>query len=136
MLRSCPRCGKIHEKGKCDITRKRNPGTRTPEQAFRSSSRWQRCAEYVRERDRNLCAACIHEQPSRYNDSNLSVHHVIPLVEDMGKRLDENNCITLCHDHHMMAEQGMIDRSTLFDWIDEANRRDGGDASRAGRLMG
>jgi hypothetical protein len=41
------------------------------------------------------------------------VHHIIPLRSDYARRLDGDNLISLCRDHHEMAEAGMITRSTL-----------------------
>ena len=42
------------------------------------------------------------------------MHHIVPLVEDYEKRLDDDNLITLCSRHHEMAEKGDIDRRELL----------------------
>ena len=47
-------------------------------------------------------------------DRDTSVHHIVPLVEDYEKRLDDDNLITLCSRHHEMAEKGDIDRRELL----------------------
>lgn len=117
MLRSCPKCGRIHDaKFKCvkDV----RPKTRQSE--FRNTRAWRRLRDFVRERDGNLCVACLHEDPPRYEWLRLSVHHIVPIAEDWDARLDEDNCITLCPYHHERAECGDISRSKLFEWISES----------------
>lgn len=131
MLKSCSRCGRVHERGPCPINPpkyKRNY-ERSDIRRFRSSPAWRSLAERVRARDDNLCQACLHSQPMRLTTQGLSVHHVVPIAESWDARLDEDNAITLCAEHHRLAEQGMIGRDQLFEWIEQSKRR----AHRPGR---
>lgn len=117
MLRSCARCGRIHKPGQCSVP-VIHPTKITPARQFRGLAAWRHLADWVRDRDNNLCVACIHEDPMILTSSTLEVHHIIPIAEDWDKRLEETNCITLCRVHHEMAESGQIDRQTLINWIE------------------
>lgn len=114
-LVSCSRCGRVHELGKC--SKKRKTYGRTQEQIFRSKQAWQDTAELVRERDRNMCQACLHATPPRFVTQNLQVHHIVPLKADPTRGLDMDNCITLCKGCHEDAESGVIPAATLYAWI-------------------
>ena len=46
-------------------------------------------------------------------NSDLSVHHIVPLKVDYDRRLDNDNLITLCRYHHEAAERGYISRLEL-----------------------
>lgn len=128
MLRSCPRCGRIHEPGRCSRPRER--GRRTREQAFRSTGAWQALAEAVRERDLNTCIACRHASPPSIVTQGLEVHHIVPLRADWSLRLVEENCATLCVPCHKLAEAGEITAEQLREWIaDDARLRPAGRVS-------
>lgn len=49
----------------------------------------------------------------RYTTDALEVHHIEPIAEAWGSRLDWDNLITLCRAHHEMAEDGRISREAL-----------------------
>lgn len=49
MLRSCSRCGRIHEAGKCSVKRRITETTR--ERRFRSINAWTNKSREIRERD-------------------------------------------------------------------------------------
>jgi len=45
---------------------------------------------------------CLLE--GRINGRQLSVHHIIPIRQDPERKMDDDNLITLCHDHHEEVE--------------------------------
>ena len=114
MLRSCSRCGRIHEPGKCSVKRRITETTR--ECRFRSTNAWTNKSREIRERDHYLCAGALREDPPRYVTTGLSVHHIEPLNECWDRRLDDDNLITLSSYYHEQAEAGLIDRDTLHEW--------------------
>lgn len=84
---------------------------------FRWTQAWQRKREEIKERDKYLCQVCFRNNKYNYND--LEVHHAISLEEDFDKRLDNDNLITLCEEHHEMAESGEISRGMILNIIAE-----------------
>ena len=106
MKRYCSVCHTVHE-GRCakpvlTDDRKRN----SEADRFRNRKVWRRKADSVLERDRYCCRMCL--KAGVVNNRELSVHHIIPLVSDFGRRLDDSNLITLCRFHHEQAERGRI----------------------------
>ena len=116
MLKSCKYCGKIHD-SKYDCGKKpRRKKIRTEQNQFRSTNAWKNKSIRIRTRDHYLCQVCIrnlYHTHQQYNDKDLEVHHIIPVVENYDKRLDDDNLITLCGPHHEMAERGEISREEL-----------------------
>ena len=117
LLKSCTYCGKIHDKKyicmeKDMAIRKRQKKDSTMEEnKFRWSGVWKRKAEEIKQRDKYLCQVCARElynTTNKYNTHNLEVHHAVGLREDFSARLDNNNLITLCREHHEAAECGAI----------------------------
>ncbi len=125
MLKSCSYCGRIHRTGercsRAPARRSGGCGNNDPKiRAFRDSSVWQNKRDAIKSRDQHLCAACRHGAPRtlrRYNSEALSVHHIVPLTEDWGLRLEDDNLITLCDIHHPMADGGQLSRATLRSYI-------------------
>ena len=119
-MKSCKYCGGIHEAG---VECQKKPKIRsedTFEQKFRWSRRWREKREQIRERDNNLCQICIRNlygTVQQYNYLNLSVHHAVPLKDDYTLRLDDDNLITMCDMHHLMAERGEIPLEEILDII-------------------
>lgn len=123
MLRSCPYCGRIHDmtmvclkkqealdKREASRNHKRTDGA---DVKFRNTSRWRQIRDYVYHRDRCLCLCCLAELEGtdiKYNTEDLSVHHIIPLREDLSRSADASNLITVCRLHHEMCEVGAIPR--------------------------
>lgn len=64
---------------------------------FYSSKAWQKLREYIKARDNYLCQDCLKEGRIR---AASQVHHIIPILRDWDKRFDEENLISLCHEHH------------------------------------
>lgn len=125
MLKACSYCGRLHDsKYMCPqkearIKERQTHKTEQGKQAktFHNSKKWQDKREEIKARDNYCCQVCArgsHNPSRQYETEDISVHHIIPLVEDYEKRLDNNNLITLCSRHHEMAEKGGIDRSELL----------------------
>ncbi len=103
MLRSCSKCGKIHDTNyKCNAGRL----PQTNEQALRNKNKWHKKSEEIRERSFHLCAIC--REIGDYSPKDIEVHHIIKLRDDPNGLLEDSNLIALCVDHHKKADQGSI----------------------------
>lgn len=58
-----------------------------------------------------------------YMFKDLQVHHIVSIASDYSKRLDNDNLITLCSEHHSMADRNIIDANTLMDIIRDINNK-------------
>jgi hypothetical protein len=67
----------------------------------------------AKKRDGNRCAICGF-------DLIIQVHHITPKSE--GGTNDPNNVITLCPNHHKMADRNILKREYLFEIIAPASR--------------
>ncbi len=111
MLVSCKYCGKIHDR-KYDCPSKPKKIKEANEiNKFRWSRKWRTKRNQIVNRDKYLCQVCKHEK--RYVYDGLEVHHIVPLVEDFSKRLNDDNLITLCGECHELAESGEISKEYL-----------------------
>ena len=122
MLVSCSYCGRIHPKNYDCGKRPQRIRYNTDAVKFRNTTSWQKKSREIRERDNFLCQCCIREMPGtfrRYEYDNCSVHHNVPLSEDLSRGLDNANLITLCSVHHEMAERGEITRGAIQAIINE-----------------
>lgn len=116
MLKSCSRCGKIHDYNKRCYINRQNRGTTTADN-FRKTYKWHKKSVDIRKRDKYLCQVCIaniFNTQMIYNFNNLEVHHIIPLEEDVTKGLDDDNLITLCCYHHKLADNNIIPRNIIY----------------------
>lgn len=112
MKKACPYCNQLHE---INYVCPKRPQWQQNKAAnaivkFRNSKQWQYKRAYIRKRDRNMCRLCAigyGNKPIAYV-SEVSVHHIVPLSVDFGKRLDDDNLICLCSYHHELAENGKI----------------------------
>ena len=120
MKKACPYCGAVHDKG-C-ICPKKPQGKYhqwtelSKADVFRGSYEWKCKREHIMKRDLYLCVACRHKLTGtirQFNNEDLSVHHIRPLITNYELRLDDNNLITLCRNHHEMAEKGEISAEKL-----------------------
>lgn len=128
MLVSCKYCSKYHDrKETCSNKPKRikesNEITR-----FRSSRIWKRKSLEIRKRDNYLCMACLNgietiDSKPRYTFKDLQVHHIVSIANNYTKRLDNNNLITLCTEHHSMADRREISASILMDIVKDIETR-------------
>lgn len=109
MLRSCSKCGKIHDP-KFNCTPKQYKGG--SERDLRSTYRWTKKSREIREQVHYLCEPCLDEGIYEYR--NTEVHHIVKLTgggEDV--LLDNYNLICLCQRHHKLADDGKIDPEYL-----------------------
>ena len=105
MKHYCTVCHKIHE-GRCKPVRNFAGARNSEADKFRNSRAWKRKAAAILDRDYHCCRVCF--SGGLICTDGLSVHHIIPLVADFGRRLDDDNLITLCRYHHEQAERGAI----------------------------
>ena len=121
MKQSCKYCGRIHNIGYiCPLKPKPKHGQHHDEELrkFRASGAWARVRAEILERDGYRCVVCeARKEPRRYNPRRLSVHHIVPLAEDMSRAEDPDNLVTVCDRHHNEAERGEIARKYLIDLI-------------------
>lgn len=116
MFKLCAQCGKLHDfdAGTCRTARLKK---QTQAVQFRNTSRWQRKRKQIRERDKNLCQICLldaYDTHNIYTYDTIEVNHIVPINEDLGRALDDDNLLCLCSRHHKMADKGMIPRSIMF----------------------
>lgn len=111
MLKSCKYCGRIHDnKHDCGKKPQRKKQFNNKNK-FRSTNAWNKKRNEIRDRDNNLCQVCIrklYDTKQQYTYNGLEVHHAESLEDNFDKRLDDDNLITLCEQHHEMAEKGII----------------------------
>ena len=118
MMKSCSRCGKIHEHGKRCYLNARNYYQGDAEiRKFRNSGAWKRKAEEIKVRDKYLCQICLKK--NIINTRDLSVHHITPASESQAMRLENSNLITVCEAHHKLCEAGKIPRTEQQAIVDE-----------------
>ncbi len=116
MLKTCSYCGRIHDINQSCPHKIKYTNTDSDIRCFRNTELWHKKREQIKRRDRYMCVACYRNLTgtvNRYNTHNLSVHHLIPLVRDFDKRLDDDNLVTLCRKHHEMAEDGLLNVDEL-----------------------
>jgi len=68
----------------------------TPERYFYTTKAWLETRKEVLERDNGECQVCGTKE-------NPNVHHIMPISEG-GPRLDKDNLVTLCGEHHRKWE--------------------------------
>lgn len=121
MMKACPYCGKIHAKGqKCDKKPKKSWIGDQEIRQFRNSQQWITKRDAIKERDQYLCQACLHclyGTTQRITTDGLSVHHILPLAKSWELRMEDSNLITLCPEHHRLAERGIIGAKQLREII-------------------
>ena len=79
MLKSCPYCGKIHDK-KYNCPKKPVRQRQDNRQSkFRSTYKWTKKAQAVKRRDGYLCQVCLrglYHPERQYETEGLEVHHI------------------------------------------------------------
>lgn len=118
MLRSCTKCGRIH-----DINFKCNGGGRLPqtaEQALRRRTSWTNKSLEIRERSKYLCAVCLDKGEARADD-DIEVHHIRKLRDYPEGLLEDDNLVCLCTFHHKQADNNILSAEYLREL---AQRRD------------
>lgn len=125
MLKSCNYCGGIHDRTYQCPSKPNRKNKVTHVDKFRRLRVWTNKSKQIKQRDRHLCQICIrelYETQIKYNFTNLEVHHIVPIIEDWDKRLEDMNLITLCSFHHKMAEKGQIGKEELLSIVREQER--------------
>lgn len=118
MLKSCRYCGGIHDSKYVCIEKPKRRKYDTEQNKFRSTDKWTRKSKQIRRRDGYICQICIRKKyntKQQYNSKELSVHHIVSLDENDSLRLADSNLITICEEHHKMAEMGIIPRVLLME---------------------
>lgn len=117
MLRSCSKCGRVHDTSfKCN-----HAGLLyTNEQALRKLNKWTEKSKEIRERSLNICSVCKDKDEINFGD-RLEVHHIIKLKEYPDGLLEDSNLICLCNEHHRQADGGELDIDYLRELV---NKRD------------
>lgn len=126
MLKSCSYCGMIHDKK--DICPKKPKRVKEVDRVhrFRTLQVWIKKRNHIRERDNHLCQVCIRKLYNTFNQytyDDLQIHHIVDLREDWDRRLDDNNLIALCRQHHEAAEKREIPREVLHSIAREQNEK-------------
>lgn len=119
MFKSCKYCGRIHKMNEeCPQKPKRKsaPKIASQQNSIRGSALYQSIRNDVVERDHHICRVCFL-QHFKVNSYRLEVHHITPIEEDPSRAYDENNLITLCREHHELAEAGLIAREKLYQLV-------------------
>lgn len=117
MLKSCKYCGGIHDRKHVCTSKPVDRRARdTAADRFRNTNAWKVKRKYVRERDNHLCQVCIRNLHNTYTQYSFDtqVHHIVPILDDYNKRLENSNLISLCRQHHESAEAGGITKELLF----------------------
>ena len=118
MMKSCSRCGRIHDINHRCYANSKNYYQHSPEtRKFRNSTAWKKKAQEIKERDKFLCQICLKHNIFNYKE--LSVHHIQPIAENEALRLENSNLITLCEKHHQDCESGKIPRADQQAIVDE-----------------
>lgn len=119
LFKTCKYCGRVHPYNETCL-KKPTPNMAKhldePQRKFRSSKAWTKKALAIKKRDNFMCLYC-NKVEKKINTTNLEVHHIIPLIEDKTRSLDDDNLITLCKYHHELAESGQIPRGDLFNLV-------------------
>ena len=110
MYKACSRCGKIHDEGqRCSIGRiYKSIGN---ERKLRSSYKWTKKSQEIRQRANYLCEVCRDRGVITYE--GVEVHHITKIVDDESRLLDNSNLICLCEEHHSQADNGTLDADYL-----------------------
>ena len=129
MLKSCKYCGRVHDrKYDCGKRPVKIYKRTSAADRFRHTSAWQQKREEIKERDNYLCQICIrnlYDTKKIMNYENISVHHAEKLEENYEKRLDNDNLLTVCEQHHKLCDKNIIPYSVVKRIITEQNHPPG-----------
>jgi len=110
MLKSCSKCGKIHDASYiCPKSRREYNGGN--ERKLRSQYAWTLKSKEIRENANHLCEVC--KDLGIYTYNNIEVHHIVKLKDNESGLLDDDNLIALCQEHHKMADKGELTKDYL-----------------------
>lgn len=118
-LKTCTYCHKIHDsKKKCTAKKGyyRDKNTRYEKDKdyikFIKSKQWYNKSQEIKLLDSHCCLVC--KSLGLISPVYLEVHHIIKYRNDASLRLDNNNLITLCVNHHKQADSNKIQASELY----------------------
>ena len=112
MLKSCSKCGKVHDFNyKCTVGARKNYKYSYKERQLRNTYDWHTKAEQIKKDSKYLCSVCKDKGIYQYN--NLETHHIEKLTERPDLLLEDTNLICLCVSCHKLADAGMIDKEYL-----------------------
>ena len=114
-MKICSSCGKLLKLGySCpNCKNKRYNKRNSLQDKFRNSVKWQKKRKEILTNAKNLCEVC--RDKGELNYSNISIHHITPLLENMNEALNNYNLIALCSRCHKEAEEGKIDKQYMFE---------------------
>jgi len=118
MLKSCSKCGRIHDKKFiCQANKVARVKPDSLANKFRKTRKWTKKRNQILQRDKGLCQLCIRNLYDTfgrpYNHKLIEVHHIEPINENFDLRLEDVNLISLCTYHHKRADRGEIPREEL-----------------------
>lgn len=79
---------------------------------FIKSKQWYNKSQEIKLLDSHCCLVC--KSLGLISPVYLEVHHIIKYRNDASLRLDNNNLITLCVNHHKQADSNKIQASELY----------------------
>ena len=111
MLKSCSRCGKIHDSNYVCRAGKVWKRYDQEQRKLRSTNAWKDKSLEIRERANYLCEVCRDQGVFTYD--GLEVHHIVKVKDDQSNLLNNFNLICLCVRHHKEADSGELDADYL-----------------------
>ena len=123
-LKTCTYCHKIHGKeinckAKKGYYREKNSRYEKDKDytSFIKSKKWNNKSQEIKLLDSYCCLMC--KFLGLISPKYLEVHHIIKFRKDSSLKLDNNNLITLCVNHHKMADSNKIQVSELHKLINK-----------------
>lgn len=123
-LKTCTYCHKIHEsKKKCTAKKGyyREKNSRYEKDKdyikFIKSKKWHEKSQQIKLLDSYCCLMC--KSLGLISPKYLEVHHIVKFRNDASLGLDNSNLITLCANHHKMADSNKIASSELHSLINK-----------------
>ncbi len=121
----CKHCMKIHDREyECDAKKKHR---RMKQQARRNDSRykvyndcynttkWKKVREQVLKEANYMCEVC--KEFGKFNYTDIQVHHVEKVKDNVDRMYDIDNLIVVCREHH-----NIIEDMTSKELIEYANK--------------
>ena len=79
---------------------------------FIKSKQWYEKSQEIKLLDAYCCLMC--QSLGLISPKYLEVHHIVKVRNDSSLKLDNDNLITLCVNHHKMADSNKIQASELY----------------------
>lgn len=118
MLIKCTHCLKVHDKYiKCESQKKHEKLKSDIEikcDRFYQSREWRKVRREVLKECNYMCEMCNQLHTVRLADA---VHHIVKIREDWSKRLDIDNLLCVCDEHHKIIE-GMT-KEEILKYVDK-----------------